>query len=62
MTNNSGKFISQVSNVETEMTATDIAPKVPETPKVSLLHSVEEYLGKFWWVWLFISLLIVKRK
>lgn len=61
MTNNSGKFISQVSNMETEMTATELSPLVPETPKVTLLQSVEEYFGKFWWMWLIILLLIKIR-
>lgn len=59
MTNNSGKFISEVSNIETEMTATELSPLIPETPKLTLLQSVEEYFGKFWWVWI-ILLLIIK--
>jgi hypothetical protein len=61
MTNNSGKFVSQVSNMETEMTATELSSLVPETPKVTLRQSIEEYFGKFWWIWLVI-LLIIKIK
>ena len=47
--------------METEMTATELSPLVPETPKVTLLQSVEEYFGKFWWIWIIILLLIKIR-
>ena len=59
MTNNSGKFISKVSNIETEMTATELSPLIPPSPKLSLLQSVEEYFGRYWWMWI-ILLLIIK--
>lgn len=63
MTNNSGKFITQISNIETEMTAAELSPLIPEAPKVTLLQSVEEYFGKFWWIWLaLILLLMIKNK
>ena len=63
MTNNSGKFITQISNIETEMTATELSPLIPEAPKVTLLQTVEDYFGKFWWIWMaLILLLIIKNK
>ncbi len=62
MTNNSGKFITQISNIETEMTATEMSPLIPEAPKVTLLQTVEDYFGKFWWMWLLILLVMIKRK
>lgn len=62
MTNNSGKFITQISNLETEMTATEMSPLIPEAPKVTLLQTVEDYFGKFWWMWLLILLVMIKRK
>lgn len=62
MTNNSGKFITQISNIETELTATELSPLIPDAPKVTLLQTVEDYFGKFWWMWLLILLVIIKRK
>lgn len=62
MTNNSGKFITQISNIETEMTATELSPLIPEAPKVTLLQTVEDYFGKFWWIWLLILLVMIKIK
>ena len=62
MTNNSGKFITQISNIETEMTATELSPLIPDAPKVTLIQTVEDYFGKFWWMWLLILLVIIKRK
>lgn len=62
MTNNSGKFITQISNIETEMTATEMSPLIPDAPKVTLLQTVEDYFGKFWWMWLLILLVMIKRK
>lgn len=62
MTNNSGKFITQISNIETEMTATEMSPLIPDAPKVTLLQTVEDYFGKFWWMWLLILLVMIKSK
>ena len=59
MTNNSGKFVSTVSNKETEMTSADITAAIPPAPKLGVLQYVEEYFGKYWWAWL-ILLLILK--
>lgn len=59
MTNYSGKFVSTVSNKETEMTSADITAAIPPAPKLGVLQYVEEYFGKYWWVWL-ILLLILK--
>jgi hypothetical protein len=61
MTNNSGKFISTVSNKETETTAADITTAIPPAPKLGLIHYIEEYFGKYWWAWL-ILLIIIKNK
>lgn len=59
MTNNSGLFVSTVSNIETETTVQDISSLIPPAPSVSVLQRVEEYFGKYWWAWI-ILLLIIK--
>lgn len=61
MTNNSGKFVSMVSNMETETTAIETPPVVPRPPRSSMLQCVEEYFGRYWWLWL-ILLLIIKNR
>lgn len=61
MTNNSGKFVSTVSNKETELAVTEIAAQIPATPGNTFMQHVEEYFGRYWWLWLAL-LLIVKFK
>lgn len=61
MTNNSGKFISAVSNKETDTSVGEISTQIPPAPKVGILQHVEECFGRYWWVWI-ILLLIIKRK
>lgn len=62
MTNNSGKFITQISNIETEMTAEELSSFIPAAPKVTLLQRAEEYFGKLWWAWLVLIVLIIKTR
>lgn len=59
MTNNSGKFITQISNIETELTATELSPLIPDAPKVTLIQSIEEYCGKLWYIWLLLILILI---
>lgn len=61
MTNHSGKFVSTVSNKESDMTSAAMAAVIPDTPSVSVLQRVEEYFGKYWWLWI-ILLIIIKNK
>lgn len=62
MTNNSGKFVSTVSNIETEMSVEEIKQAIPATPKVSIIQYIEEYFGKYWWLWIVLILIIKKKK
>lgn len=53
MTNHSGKFVSVVSNKETEaVSAAELSQKIPPAPGVSVLQRVERCFGKYWWVWI----------
>lgn len=61
MTNNSGKFVSTVSNIETELSVEEIKQAIPATPGVSILQYVEEYFGRFWWLWIVIILILKKK-
>ena len=61
MTNNSGKFVSTVSNIETEMSVEEIQQAIPATPGISILQYVEEYFGRFWWLWIVIILILKKK-
>ena len=61
MTNNSGKFVSTVSNIETEMSVEEIKQAIPSTPGISILQYVEEYFGRFWWLWIVIILILKKK-
>lgn len=61
MTNNSGKFVSTVSNIETEMSVEEIKQAIPATPGFSILQYVEEYFGRFWWLWIVIILILKKK-
>ena len=59
MTNNSGKFVSTISNKEDNTSVGEISTQIPPAPSVSVLQRVEEYFGKYWWAWI-ILLLIIK--
>lgn len=61
MTNNSGKFVSTISNKEDNTSVGEISTQIPPVPKVGILQYVEEYFGRYWWVWI-ILLLIIKIK
>ncbi len=61
MTNNSGKFVSTVSNIETEMSVEEIQQSIPATPGSSILQYIEEYFGRYWWMWI-VLILILKNK
>lgn len=62
MTNNSGKFISTVSNKEPEMTMDAMTKAIPPAPGSSILQYVEEYFGRYWWLWIILLILILKTK
>lgn len=62
MTNNSGKFISTVSNKETEITLEAMTKAIPSAPGSSILQYVEEYFGRYWWLWLVLILIIKINK
>ncbi|MBO5847845.1 MAG: hypothetical protein J6R17_01360 [Bacteroidales bacterium] len=60
ISNNSGKFSSPMSNYVGEGTT----PKLPTAPMSStsgIGQFIEEYFGRFWWVWL-IVFIIIKNK
>lgn len=59
MTNNSGKFVSRVSKKETVTDVSEISKMIPPAPGVSILDRVQEYFGKYWWLWI-VLLLIIK--
>lgn len=61
MTNNSGKFISAVSNIETEMSVETMSQAIPATPGVSILQYIEEYFGRYWWLWIVLILILKNR-
>lgn len=63
MTNHSGKFISTVSQKETETTLEEMTKAIPAAPGTSILQYVEEYFGRYWWLWLVLILIIkINRK
>jgi len=61
ISNNSGKFSSPTSNFVGE----GKTPELPLAPTGNATSSIgqfiEEYFGRFWWVWL-IVLVIIKNK
>lgn len=63
MTNNSGKFVSapSVSNLETVMSVEEMSQHIPSAPG-SLRQTIEEYFGRFWWVWVLLLIIILKTK
>lgn len=65
MTNNSGKFASSTSNYVGEAgNLKDVSMKIPQAPAASgsaITQFIEEYFGKYWWVWLIVVLIILKK-
>lgn len=61
MTNNSGKFVSMVSNKEPEMTSAEIKDLVPAAP-LTIKDRIEEYFGRYWWVWIILLIVIINKK
>ena len=62
MTNNSGKFISTVSEKETETTIEEMTAVIPATPGSTVMERIEEYFGRYWWIWIIALVIILKSK
>lgn len=64
MTNNSGKFVSapSVSNIETVMSVEEMSQHIPPVPCSTIRQTIEEYFGRFWWVWVLLLIIILKTK
>lgn len=60
MTNNSGKFVSTVSNKET--TVQEMTAVIPATPGSTVMDRIEEYFGSYWWAWIIALVIILKSK
>ncbi|MEE1288470.1 MAG: hypothetical protein UHK44_07720 [Bacteroidaceae bacterium] len=60
MTNNSGKFVSTVSNKET--TVQEMTAVIPAAPGSTVMDRIEEYFGRYWWAWIIALLIIIKTK
>lgn len=62
MTNKSGKFVSTVSEKETETTIEEMTTLIPAAPGATVMERVEEYFGRYWWVWIIALVIILKSK
>ena len=62
MTNNSGKFVSTVSEKETETTIEEMTAVIPAAPCATVMDRIEEYFGRYWWAWLIALVIILKSK
>lgn len=62
MTNNSGKFVSTVSEKETETTIEEMTAVIPAAPDATVMERVEEYFGRYWWAWIIALVIILKSK
>ena len=62
MTNNSGKFVSTVSEKTVETTVEEMSAVIPAAPGSAVMERVEEYFGRYWWAWIIALVIILKSK